>query len=100
MIQVKITKLEEELKVLENAITDFKPYSEGFTKSCLSDLEGLNSDFIEAVKETLMSMADTKAPKLIEQLDNFKLGGVSIIHQFQETDEYLADNMKLDEQVK
>ncbi|MDS0526680.1 hypothetical protein NNC19_13390 [Clostridium sp. SHJSY1] len=95
MIQIKIDKLTSDLETLKTAMGEFEPYSKDFMKQCISDLEGQNSDFVETVKDTLMSIADTKAPKLLEKINFFHKKGINLVRTFKETEEDIAKNIKL-----
>lgn len=95
MIQVQIDKLKSDLDTLKKAIGDFEPYSANFIRQCISDLDGQNSDFVEAAKDALMGMTDTKAPQLLEKVKEFHEGGVVLVKTFEETDANIADSEKI-----
>lgn len=71
MIKVEVDELKTELKKLETAIEDFKPYSDGFLESTIDSFDGFNSDFIDQIKKTLGNMTDTKAPEILKKVQTF-----------------------------
>lgn len=94
MIKVDIDNLRGELQNLSSAMTNFEPYSASFIKNTRDSLDGFNSDFISEIKRTLKNMADTKAPKLLENMQDFYTSLDTLLNDFETTDNTIANSKK------
>lgn len=94
MIKVDIDNLRGELQNLSSAMTNFEPYSASFIKNTRDSLDGFNSDFISEIKRTLKNMTDTKAPKLLENMQDFYTSLDTLLNDFETTDNTIADSKK------
>jgi hypothetical protein len=95
MIKVQVDELTNDLTTLNAAISDFEPYSDNFASNTSESLNGLNSDFISKVKDTLEAMTDTKAPELLTKVKEFQEYGLALVETFRETDMKIAENEQL-----
>lgn len=94
MIKVDIDNLRGELQNLSSAMTNFEPYSANFIKNTRDSLDGFNSDFISEIKRTLKNMTDTKAPKLLENMQDFYTSLDTLLNDFETTDNTIANSKK------
>lgn len=94
MIKVDIDNLRGELQNLSSAMTNFEPYSASFIKNTRDSLDGFNSDFISEIKRTLKNMTDTKAPKLLENMQDFYTSLDTLLNDFETTDNTIANSKK------
>ena len=94
MIKVDIDNLRGELKNLSSAMTDFEPYSASFIRNTRDSLEGFNFDFISEIRKTLKNMTDTKAPKLLENMQDFYTSLDTLLNDFETTDNTIANSKK------
>lgn len=94
MIKVDIDNLRGELQNLSSAMADFEPYSASFIKNTRDSLEGFNSDFISEIRKTLKNMTDTKAPKLLENMQDFYTSLDTLLNDFETTDNTIANSKK------
>ncbi len=94
MIKVDIDELKGELKNLSSEMTNFEPYSGNFIKNTRDSLDGFNSDFISKIDSTLKNMTDTKAPKLLENIQDFYTSLDTLLKDFEKTDNTIADSKK------
>lgn len=94
MIKVDIEGLREEERKLASDMLEFQSYSKNFINNTVSQLEGFNSDFISEIKSTLKNMTDTKAPKLMENLEDFYTSLHTLLEDFEKTDETIANSKK------
>ena len=94
MIKVDIDNLRGELQNLSSAMTNFEPYSASFIKNTRDSLDGFNSDFISEIKRTLKNMTDTKAPKLLENMQDFYTSLDTLLNDFETTDNTIAHSKK------
>lgn len=93
MIKVQIDELRTEAGTLQKAIEDFKPYSQDFILNSVDRFEEFNSDFIDKIKETLNNMTDTKAPELIEKVQEFHDRLVSFVEELDNLDRTIAEQI-------
>ena len=94
MIKVDIDNLRGELQNLSSAMADFEPYSASFIKNIRDSLEEFNSDFISEIRKTLKNMTDTKAPKLLENMQDFYTSLDTLLNDFETTDNTIANSKK------
>ena len=94
MIKVDIDNLRGEHQNLSSAMADFEPYSASFIKNTRDSLEGFNSDFISEIRKTLKNMTDTKAPKLLENMQDFYTSLDTLLNDFETTDNTIANSKK------
>lgn len=94
MIKVDIDNLRGELQNLSSAMADFEPYSASFIKNTRDSLEEFNSDFISEIRKTLKNMTDTKAPKLLENMQDFYTSLDTLLNDFETTDNTIANSKK------
>ena len=94
MIKVDIDNLRGELQNLSSAMTNFEPYSASFIKNTRDSLDGFNSDFISEIKRTLKNMTDTKAPKLLENMQDIYTSLDTLLNDFETTDNTIANSKK------
>ncbi len=57
--------------LLQEGITEFEPFGDGYIGDIRELLSTSDSEFISAIDDTLNTMEDTKAPELINNLKTF-----------------------------
>lgn len=95
MIKVNIDELNGQLTKLSCAIADFEPYSKNFIKNTKNNIHSFNSDFISKITSTMGNMTDTKAPRLIKNLEEYITTLDKVIDKLKETDEKLAKKINI-----
>lgn len=85
-IKVKYSELREELEILNNAIEQFKPYTDDFVTKASNKLDDFNSDFISKMQSALKNMTDSAAPELLKELNEYSKAVLSIIDKFEGMD--------------
>ncbi|MBE6047606.1 MAG: hypothetical protein E7213_04225 [Clostridium sp.] len=96
MIKVDIENLKGELEKLSSEMVDFEPYSSNFIKNTTNNLDEFNSDFISEIKKALSNMTDTKAPKLMKNMQDFYTSLDTLLKDFETLDTTIANNEKME----
>lgn len=96
MIKVNIENLKGELEKLSSEMADFEPYSSNFIKNTTNNLDRFNSDFISEIKKALSNMTDTKAPKLMQNMQDFYTSLDTLLKDFETLDTTIANNEKME----
>lgn len=96
MIDVNIEELKVELEKLDGAIEQLRPYSDDFINETKDVLESMNSDFTDNLSKVIGNMRDSKAPKLMIELNNYRESLVTVIDSYEVTDSNLADKVRGD----
>lgn len=92
--------IESELEKLKSAIHTFEPYTKGFITNTMNVMDGMHSDFTTKMKGTLDNMRDTKAPKLITDLNLYQAAVKEAMDLFQQLDQNYATSLKSGEVKK
>ena len=85
-LNISISQMRESIRILENAIAEFEPYSKEFIKNTEKSLEPMNSDFIDTMEDTLNNMRNTKAPKLLKKLNSYAEAATKVIEELEHVD--------------
>lgn len=93
-IKVALDKIRKENTKLQASINDFKGYDKAYIENMISSLDGMHSDYINKLKNTLTNMADTKAPQMIEQAQKYSFGIRKTVDAFEEEDNEVATVFK------
>lgn len=83
-----------ELEKLKSAIRTFEPYSKNFITNTMNVLDGMHSDFTSKMEGALDNMRDTKAPKLITDLNRYQKNVKEAMDLFQQLDQSYASNLE------
>lgn len=86
--------IESELEKLKRAIHIFEPYSKNFITNTMNVLDGFHSDFTSKMEAALDNMRDTKAPKLIIDLNLYQTAVREAMDLFQQLDQTYATKLK------
>lgn len=92
--------IESELEKLKSAIHTFEPYTKGFITNTMNVMDGMHSDFTSKMKGALDNMRDTKAPKLITDLNLYQAAVKEAMDLFQQLDQNYATSLKSGEVKK
>lgn len=86
--------IESELEKLKSAIHTFEPYSKNFITNTMNVLDEMHSDFTSKMKGALDNMRDTKAPKLITDLNLYQAAVKEAMDLFQQLDQSYTTNLE------
>ncbi|EAD7779988.1 MULTISPECIES: hypothetical protein [Listeria] len=90
-VKVDYKTFASESAKLEQAITQFEPFTARFTAETVPRLDGFNSDFIESLRGTLTNMADDTGPELLATIKTFSQKVQVLTNEFETLDEELAN---------
>lgn len=76
-----------ELENLKKAIQTFEPYSKDFISNTMKVMDGMHSDFTSKMEAALDNMRDTKAPKLITDLNLYQAAVREAMDLYQQLDQ-------------
>lgn len=93
-IDLDYETIESELEKLKNAIHTFEPYSKNFITNTMNMMDGFHSDFTSKMEAALDNMRDTKAPKLITDLNLYQAAVKEAMDLFQQLDQSYATNLE------
>lgn len=86
--------IKSELEKLKSAIHTFEPYSKNFITNTMNVLDGMHSDFTSKMKGALDNMRDTKAPKLITDLNLYQAAVKEAMDLFQQLDQSYSTSLE------
>ncbi len=81
------------IEEMGRAIEAFKPYSSKFMEQTQTNLSDMQSDFIEEMIEVLDNMCDTKAPELLESMNQYQKNIKFVYTSYVEKDERTANEL-------
>ncbi|MBC1888075.1 hypothetical protein HCA63_06885 [Listeria booriae] len=90
-IKVDYATFSTESTKLDQAITQFEPFTARFTEQTVSRLDGFNSDFIVSLRGTLTNMADDTGPELLATIKSFSQKVQVVANEFETLDKELAN---------
>ena len=93
-IDLDYKTIESELEKLKSAIHTFEPYTKSFITNTMNVMDGMHSDFTSKMKGVLDNMRDTKAPKLITDLNLYQAAVKEAMDLFRQLDQSYAANLE------
>ena len=99
MIKVEVEELKNELTRLNSAIAAFESYSSSFMGRAVEGLDQMNSDFTDKMSKSLNNMTDTKAPELLKKIQTYYLNLLTLVQEFERTDNEISDQVEIEEEV-
>ena len=93
-IRVAVDKIRRENEALASAIDTFKKYDRAYIESMVGSLSDMHSDYINLLKKTLESVADTKAPKLVKHAQEYSSAIRNSVNAFDNKDKDIANKFQ------
>ena len=82
-----------EASKLAKELEPFKSYSNKTSKQFLADIEGFNSDFIEALKKLLRHINDDAGPEILAIIEEHQRKITLLADTFKEADDEVATSI-------
>lgn len=93
-IKINLEQLENDLKTLNQAIIDFKPYSNDFINNTRSTFEEFNSDFISKIDDIVKHLSEDVAKDILENVQIIYEKTDGIVKSFKEFDDDVVTKLK------
>lgn len=93
-IKIEVEDLKAKLKELSSATQEFNSLVSQFQSNSNGCFDGMNSDFIGIAKKMLDEINDGFLKDISESLNEYCKGVNSVITEFENTDQTLADGVK------
>lgn len=93
-IKINLEQLENDLKTLNQAIIDFKPYSTDFINNTRSTFEEFNSDFISKMDDIVKHLSEDVAKDILENVQIIYEKTDGIVKSFKEFDDDVVTKLK------
>ena len=92
-IKIEVEDLKAKLKELSSATQEFSNSMQQFQSNTNGCCDGMNSDFIGIAKKMLAEINDGFLKDISESLDDYCNGVNSVVTEFENTDDTLANDV-------
>lgn len=90
---VDIDAIRPELSVLKSGMETFKGYSGQFLKESAGSLDDMNSDFVSKIQKVLKNMKDSRASRLMAEIEGYVTVADAVVRGFETMDDEMSDRL-------